>query len=248
MSADKAKMISVGELFGQSWSAYKKVFKRAIGLQLLALLSFVPLIIVLVAYAILQVFINSGGGVIVLANVLLGFVGLASVVVIIFLTNIAYFGAYYVVANYGKHITFKEALAYGKKNFWSFLWLNVLLGILILLWMLLLIIPAIIMGIFYSFALWFFVEENAQGMVAIRQSKELVKGYWWPVFGRTLLLVVFTWVILAILGTIINDKSTEQRTYSGVSQLVSIFITPFTMAYSHSMYKNLRSIKNQPKI
>lgn len=157
----------------------------------------------------------------------------------------AYIGIFLVVKNNyeGNELKiFKDT----KKYFWSYLWLTILTGILILLWALLLIIPGIIFSIFYSFAVYAFFFEGLTGMKAIRRSISLVKNYWWAVFGRFIVigiaLYIFT-MIISIPLHLVSDKSIFFYIWTTIIQIISFLIGPISLLYFYQIYQDLVKIK-----
>jgi uncharacterized membrane protein len=76
---------------------------------------------------------------------------------------------------------------------------SLLMAIFIILWALLLIIPAIVACLSYAMT-YFILAENPQtrGLDAIRKSKEMMKGYRWKLFCLGLRFI--GWVILGLLS------------------------------------------------
>lgn len=137
---------------------------------------------------------------------------------------------------------FKET----KKYIWSYIGLTLLTSVLILLWALLLIIPGIIYSVFYSFAVFAFFFEDKKGMSAIRRSKELVKGYWWPVFGRVCFLTLILWifgVIISAPAQRLAEQSTAWYLWNTGVELLNFIIGPIALLYSYNIYKDLVRIK-----
>ena len=88
-------------------------------------------------------------------------------------------------------------------------WLNILIaeilvGVIVFLCTLLFVIPGIIMGLAYSFAIYLVVDKDIAGNDSLKESREMMKGYKWDyfVFGLSfigwILLVPFTLGILLI--------------------------------------------------
>ena len=88
-------------------------------------------------------------------------------------------------------------------------WLNILIAdvlvyIIVFACTLLFIIPGIIMGLAYSFAMYLVVDTDVSGNDSLKKSREMMKGYKWDyfVFGLSFLgwiiLGVFTFGILYI--------------------------------------------------
>lgn len=119
---------------------------------------------------------------------------------------------------------------------------SLLVGVIIAVGMLVLIIPGIYLAVIYAFALWVFLQEQKSGMDALRGSQELVRGRWWPVFGRLvgfgvlLFLVVmvpqivFSAIGLDIVGVLYNI-------------VASVLAGPVTAIYIYLLFLNLKSVK-----
>ncbi len=124
--------------------------------------------------------------------------------------------------------------------------LALLTAVLVLLWSLLLIIPGLIFSVFYSFAIYTFFFENKRGMKAIKRSKELVKGYFWPVLGRIIFLAIILWVFGMVVAAPLGrfpQESFSRGMYSYFVQLLNFIITPISLLYSYNIYRDLVKIK-----
>ncbi len=133
-----------------------------------------------------------------------------------------------------------------KPLFWPYIGLAILSTILIILWTLLLIIPGIVYSIFYSFAIFVFLLENKKGMSALKRSKEIVKGYFWPVFGRTLLVGIVISIVMGILSTPIKffpEGSVMFTTMNTVLNIIAFILAPISTIFTYRMYKDLLKIK-----
>jgi hypothetical protein len=125
-----------------------------------------------------------------------------------------------------------ESLKKGINKFWSLLWVSILSGLMVLGGFILLVIPGIIFSIWVSQAIFVVLFEDKTGTKAIRRSKALVKGLFWPVFGRllfTLLPALGLMVIGAIglPGVIVS------------SLILSLALMPILFAYEYFLYKDL---------
>jgi hypothetical protein len=126
--------------------------------------------------------------------------------------------------------------------FWPFVWVSILEILAVAGGTIMLIVPGIWLGIAFSFMAYVFVIEGRKGIDALRQSKNYVKGYWWPVLGRVILLGIILVVISAIVQlpfSLLFGKT--------VSSIVSIglilFFVPFSSIYSYLIFQNLRELK-----
>jgi len=169
----------------------------------------------------------------------------ACFVVAIYYIMRAYIGMFLLVKkNYeGNELEiFKET----KKYFASYLGLSVLTAVLVLLWACLLIIPGIIYSIFYSFAVYAFFFEGLKGMKAIKRSKELVRNYWWPVFGRFAVIATVLYVFTMIISIPLHYSDVNSFFYSfwtSIMQIINFLIGPISLLYFYQIYQDLVKIK-----
>ncbi len=122
----------------------------------------------------------------------------------------------------------KKALSKAWGNMGPFFWVSFLMGLAIFAGFLLFIVPGIIFAVWFAFSLYIFVFEGARGTEALKKSKELVKGNWWPVFGRIIVMISITILIswIRFLGSVINI----------------LFTYPFFMVYMVVLYEDLKRV------
>jgi len=139
---------------------------------------------------------------------------------------------------------FKES----SKYFWPYLGLVVLSTIFILLWTLLLIIPGIIYSVFYCLAIYVFFFEGKTGLAAIKRSIKLISNYWWPVFGRLVVLGIAMWLFMMIISLPISftvEGGTFFHIWNTVIQIISFLIGPIALLFTYHIYQDLVKIKHQ---
>lgn len=140
----------------------------------------------------------------------------------------------------------KELFKDSKDLFWPYLGVSILTAVLILLWSLLLIIPGIIFAVFYSLSIYVFFSENKKGMEAIKRSKQLVSGYFWPVLGRIafffLVALIFS-LIISIPAIPLSPESTGFAIWDAIVQIISLLIAPVYLIFFYIVYKDLAKIK-----
>lgn len=137
---------------------------------------------------------------------------------------------------------FKKSADY----FWSYISLVLMMMVLIFLWLFALIIPAIIFSVFYAFSVYAFMFEGKRDIDAVKRSKELVKGYWWAVFGRIFLFCLIIWTFIGILSIplrFVPQDSTFAYVWNGLIQVVSYLVGPFGLLFSYGIFKDLVKIK-----
>ena len=107
------------------------------------------------------------------------------------------------IAN-GKKATLKEAFNAVLERFFSYIWLQILTTVKILLWTLLLVIPGIIMAYRYSLANIAFFDKGLRGNAAIKDSIKLTKGAWLTTFASQTL---FDLITLGVISEVVNAGS-----------------------------------------
>lgn len=101
-------------------------------------------------------------------------------------------------------MTFGSALGTARKRSFAFLGLLIAQNFLIQIGMFLLIIPGLILSVYLGFSAWAFARDGAGIGASMKESLSAVKGRWFGVFGRMLLLglVCTAMMIVPIAGWI----------------------------------------------
>lgn len=235
------KMINIGNLLSRSFEDYKNNFSKAIIFMLVPMLATIGyglLIALLVSGMIGTRYMTDSVAVSgISAGVSMALIILATVVMIL-IDLVAMIGIFLIFRDSNENLTVNEILSRAKKDILGYLWVSILTGILVFLWSLLLVIPGIIFGLYYTLSAWVFFKEGKRGMEAIKRSHELIKGYWWAVFGRLVLAGVIFVAISSVLQAIVPGKSGEI-----VSNAISWLFGPFMIIYQLHIYKSLVDIK-----
>jgi hypothetical protein len=220
-------LISVIDLFKKSFDAYWARVWSFIGMSLFSLLSIVVLLpFGIVVFAISFIPFRNGNynPTLILVDVLLILLGIFFAIIFGLWSRVALF-----VLTKEQNMGVKEALSVSWPKIASFFWVSLLLGLAVLGGYILVIIPGIIFGIWFCFSPYVFIEDGTKGTAALKKSKELVKGYWWPVFGRIMLLaavvILISWI--KFFGPIINI----------------IFSVPFSVIYVYYLYQDIKQKK-----
>lgn len=217
----------VVDLIKKSFDAYYKKVWTLAGLMLfgfLGLLAFFPLGLTGLAISwgpFSRSDFNAG---IILVDILLGLAGLFAAI---------FFGLWARVALFfsikEQELDFKNSLSVSWPKMWQFFWVSLLVGLAVLGGFILFVIPGIIFSVWFCLAMFVFVAEGLKGTSALKRSRQLVQGYWWPVFGRLALLGILIMLISSIkfFGPIINI----------------FFTAPFAVAFEYYLYEDLRRVK-----
>jgi hypothetical protein len=128
---------------------------------------------------------------------------------------------------------------------------SVVLAVLLTLWSIPIIL-AFVAGLFYLYFCWYFaipalLMEDCRGTKALRRSRQLVKGRFWPSFGAVVIAIMLAGVVTAALqGAVLAVVlSTENQLVETVVQAIagtatSALVTPFSAAAILVIYFDLR--------
>ena len=124
-------------------------------------------------------------------------------------------------------LDFNGALAAARGRLVGLSWVALLSAGIIALGFCLLIVPGIIFCVWYFFAWWVHLDEERNGWAALSRSRELVRGRWWPIVGRLLLLGLAGFLIglVPIVGWVL-----------------SLALPPFQILYVSLIYRDLKGI------
>lgn len=137
----------------------------------------------------------------------------------------------------------------------SYLWVSILVGLIVLAGMFLFIVPGLIFAVWYSFALLIFVLEGTKGYEALKKSKALVSGRFWPVVWRWFVPNVIYGLILVVLiggpilltGILTNFSGFTPQGYPwwfGLWQSVTTILTaPLSVGFGVVLYSSLKNEK-----
>jgi hypothetical protein len=154
----------------------------------------------------------------------------------------------FVIRKRQRVVRVREALAWGWYKIGSYFWISALTGIIVLFGFILLIIPGIIFAVWYSLSAYVLVSEERRGIDALNRSKEIIRGFWWKVFWRFVVLGLFIFLItlpigmLTSLGTFLENVLIKDIANS-VNIILGLFTTPLTVIFGYLIYDNLCKIK-----
>ncbi len=141
------------------------------------------------------------------------------------------FALYYAAED--KKRSFSECLSLSWKSFGSGLVLSFCLGFILIIGYILFIIPGIILSVCLYFALPVLLYEKVGILEAMKRSMALVKGYWWSILGRVLLLSLCMGLANFILSIF------------GLSIVVQILMTILLPIFTYVLYQDLLSLKGK---
>jgi len=231
--AGKSKLRPIGSLFADAWRIFTEGWVKFLLMFLISIGVFIGLALCAIALFLIPFFLLKGiiG---ITVGVVLVLIPLVALAVVVNLATIKI--AYSVCEKDNGGIA--DALKYGFKHFGKFLWVSFVAGLLILLGYIFLIIPGIIIGIILSLVTPIFILEEKYNLSALKRSRELVKGYFWPVLGRFLLLGLIS-VAVSSIQYVTPDFVLIQLLQTVILMIVNFILAFYGIIYSYLIYKDL---------
>ncbi len=131
--------------------------------------------------------------------------------------------------------------------------LSLIVGLIVVGGFILLIIPGIIFGIWFTFIAQARVLDQKKGFSALGFSRSLVKGNWWGIFGRIVVGMLIVFAITTVYQNIVNifsrfDINTltfQKLTISAfvltiITSIVHASLSPFATSIPTILYLDLK--------
>ncbi len=237
------------QLFDRAWMIFEKKWKTmlVVGLPMIGLVIMWVLFIALLVGGL-------GAGMMVNKSSTSALAGLGIIGVVVGIIGYVAFIAgciwvqlaeLYVVANHTREVTFNEAYGSTRKYILSLFWIGVLTAAISVTGFIALIVPGIILAVWFIFAQYVLVDQNIRGLNALLTSREYVRGRWGGVFGRLVLFFLVYFVLLILLSIVQSaGKDTALGSLLSIlSLLVQMVMGLLASLYIFAMYENLKEIK-----
>lgn len=240
-TTSKAKLSPVSDLLKKSWAIFTLAANKFIWLQVVPVfIGLVPMAIVVSAWGFIR-WLKPAGLLVQFINVGFGFFGLIALVFFVYISVLSAIAPYALIQDPRNDRTFKELLLLAKPFAWVFIAVSLLYALIIVGGILLLIIPGIYWAVNYAFAHLVVYYEKTDAKQALKRSKELVSGYWWPIFGRFAAIGLIQ--IVLRLPVYLFPQS-QQGAANFVIGLLNFSIAPVFLIYTYVLYQELGSIKS----
>lgn len=243
----KEKIIKSKELVKETWILYKENVIKFVEIFIYGLVGLIPMMLF---FGLLTIYLNFFSEKVSLSVNLI----VAILSVVAFIVSLYFVILYSVRTKVASLLLIKNGFIDPKKNFEAakpyfvkFLGVSVLLFVLILAWGFLLVVPAIIFAVYYSFAKYILVFEDKRPFTSIEKSYDLVKGYFWPVFGRlalALLLAATAYTIISIPLSWVEDGGLADIILNLSISIVWAFLSPYFIIYFYKLYRSLKEVNN----
>jgi hypothetical protein len=131
----------------------------------------------------------------------------------------------------------------------SFCFTLLLSGLIIFVGFLLFIIPGVILFVRFYFVPFVASLEGIYYRSALRKSSEYVKGLWWKVFARILILVVLLFVVSVIFYIILFILGKISPIIpSLLSIILNYAIHVFSLVYTFTLYNQIKNVKREQNL
>lgn len=122
----------------------------------------------------------------------------------------------------------RKVLNLGFKKIIKLFVISFVVGLIVVLGAVMLIVPAIMFGIWYSFSVWLVLDKNMGIREALKTSKQMTKGKFWKILGRSVIFGLFTFIVSILISIV---------PYFGT--IVLMFVAPLFLLPYYLMYKDL---------
>lgn len=149
-----------------------------------------------------------------------------------------------IIAISDEKINTKEAYKKSKGMILEYVILSLLSFLVVIGGTALLIIPGIILSIYFSFSIFIFVGEGERRFNALSKSFNYIKGYWWSILKRTIFIILVFLIpalIIILISQIIGLSQEDSK--MAINVLLVIF-APIATIYYYLIYNNLKSLKS----
>jgi hypothetical protein len=140
----------------------------------------------------------------------------------------------------GDPVDVEASYRWGLKRVGSVLLVGVLVGLSIFVGFFLLLVGAIIFGVFLSMSIPVLVIENRRGREALKRSWQLVSGHFWHVLGVLIVAGIITGVISSVIRAFGGSNWVAGWIFSAIAQIIT---APFSALVSVLLYLDLRARK-----
>lgn len=239
------KIIKSFDLIKESWFIYKKNLLKFIEVFVYGLIGAIPMFGVLLASGIYVGYLS--GKVSMAVNIILGLIAFVAFVISLYFAVI-----YSIQAKVASVLLLKNNFTPAKDNFNSakpyinkYLGASFLILVLVIAWGFVFIIPALIFAIYYGFATYITVLEDKRPFSAVERSYDLVRGYFWPVFGRLALISVAGLILYSLISAPMSqmaDDGTPSMLYSIFVNVIWAILAPYFVVYFYKIYESLKNV------
>lgn len=213
-------------LLAQSWQFYRRHLWSLVKLIILPSLFTILLVAIMALLVVLATNLSSWQWVVLVPTLIIGLIG------VIIMSLLGYASLVYFLG----HASDYTGILPLWRTVWPLIgkfWLTQLLsGLITIFGFILLIVPGIIFLTRYVFVPFIVVLDRKFGREALNVSTSLVKGRFWAIFGRGLVISLFSWTFGFLVTRV------DQPVIVGLLQiLLYLTVAPLTTIYFYHLYQ-----------
>jgi len=230
-------LVGIGELFKRSFALIKEKFWKMLAIAVVGIIVMMVLGVIATA-AMFFVALSALGGSLMITYLLLLVLTLVGIIFSSFVQG-SMLSLLIVDGS-----TIGSSLLKGLKLIIPLFVAMILQTLVVLGGSLAIVIPGILVAVYLTVAGMVIVGDGKRGFGALMESFSLVRGRWWAVFGRALVMGILVAIISGVLtfvGEAIGGKGSAVATvFSVLGNLITVFIAS---TYMVCLYKNLKETR-----
>lgn len=252
------------ELLVDAWSKFKEIWQKLVWAGVIIPLFPAAVLVVLVSLFIVSSWISPEMVVIkTIFQAGLSLLIAADVLALIYCAVSGLYAQIFLIKE--SNLSVREAFDKSRKYFWRYIWLTIISAIVIMVGFILVVIPGIVFSIWFSFAFYVLVFEGVGGIAALKRSRNLVRGFWWTVLARLIVISLLGAIASALFNLIMQPGIVILNGITGgvislglpwlgllviylllawaISVVVNYIITVVSLFYNSMIYKKLVAVK-----
>ena len=230
------------QILKESWAIYKNRFKTLIAITLIPTAVYVLLILIIGNGQTAGTIDHSRLGSLGMAGIILG---LAAAIVVISLYVWGSVSTLFAIKD--QSLNWKQAYLQSQSKISAYFFTGLLAGLAVAGGFILLIIPGVIFGLWFSQSPYIVIEEDLKNTAALKRSKYYVKGRLGQIFGKLFYVGIITlglYIALAIVLSIFGALTGISSDYlSWISSIFSFIWAPLVTVYSYQLYKYCKATR-----
>lgn len=143
----------------------------------------------------------------------------------------------------GRSPTWRDSLRFAAARLRSLVWLQTIFLVAVGLGTLACLVPGVHLYVAFAVATPVLLFEGLKGRKALRRSRALVKGRWWPTCGILILLLIMSGIVQAVLTGVVvavvlggGGEFTETVVAGLASAVATVLTTPLGAAVTTVLY------------
>ena len=228
-------LITASEIIKKSWETYSQNWKKFIPYVVAIFASSTFLVLVgFVSFKIEEII--SKESLLFINNIFTALVSVAVIVFTLWISIALTKNLYNAILN-KEIVGLKDSLSQNSKYLWPVIWSSFLMFLAVVGGLFLLIIPALIFAIWFTYTFYVVIFEDVKGITALKNSKKMVSGRWWKTLWLILAPTIFYGVLFYVVQNILYLPLTIFLTkgswiyllYKSLSvNIISAFFTPLS--------------------